>query len=408
MTETVTPPRPPTGADDVGEDDTRESMELNGAAVLRPQRRRRAVPSPERAEGAGEPGTALTTRVQSLHHAVVAELERRRDAAGLEPADSVPVPIKQLSSIRREVPRLARSTPGAVRELPAVLAELDLPGAVRGLLGFLARQRELAARQVTDPDAVDDFGFDAEWTEALLPVFDFLYRHWWRVQVRGLEHVPSEGRVLLVSNHAGVLPYDGAMIRTALFEDHPGHRHARALILNAFFGLPLFSWFLRRTGNSLAHPADAQRLLERDEVVLVFPEGAKGTGKPYSQRYRLDRFGRGGFAAIAVRTGAPLIPVSVVGSEEVHPMLANIKPIANLIGLPYFPITPTFPWLGPLGVLPLPSSWIIEFHAPIPTSHLAPEAADDAALVMDLSDQVRDVIQGGLYANLERRGSVFA
>jgi 1-acyl-sn-glycerol-3-phosphate acyltransferase len=408
MTETVTPPRTPTGADDDDRGEpARDDVELTGAVVVRPQDRQ-GEPALEDADDTDDPDGALTERVQSLHLAVIAELERRRDAAGLEPADSVPIPIKQLSSIRREVPRLARSTPGAVRELPELLREVDLPQAVRSLAGFLARQRELAAREATDADALDEFGFDAEWTQTLLPFFDFLYHHWWRVQVRGLENVPAEGRALLVSNHAGVLPYDGAMIRTALFQDHPGHRHARALILNAFFGLPLFSWFLRRTGNTLAHPADAQRLLESDDLVLVFPEGAKGTGKPYSRRYRLDRFGRGGFAAIAVRTGAPIIPVSVVGSEELHPMLANIKPIANLIGLPYFPITPTFPWLGPLGLVPLPSSWIIEFHAPIPTSHLAPEAADDAALIMELSDQVRDVIQTGLYTNLERRGSVFA
>jgi 1-acyl-sn-glycerol-3-phosphate acyltransferase len=407
MTETVTPPRPSSTDDDVTDEGSRASVELGGAVVIRPRERRDRVRRRHAGEGVAD-DAALAARVQDLHHAVVAELERRRDAAGLEPADSVPVPIRQLSSLSREVPRLARSSPAAVRDLSGVLRDIDVARAVRGLVAFLAQQRELAERQVTGADTVDEFGFDAEWTETLLPFFDWLYRNWWRVQVRGLEHVPSEGRALLVSNHAGVLPYDGAMIRTALFEDHPGHRHARALILNAFFGVPLFSWFLRRTGNTLAHPDDAQRLLERDELVLVFPEGAKGTGKPWSRRYRLGRFGRGGFAAIAVRTGAPLIPVSVVGSEEVHPMLANVKPVANLIGMPYFPLTPTFPWLGLLGLIPLPSSWIIEFHQPIPTSHLAPEAADDAALVMELSDRVRDVIQEGLYTNLERRGSVFA
>ena len=407
MTETVTPPlrrRADAGVTDEG---ARASVELNGAVVLRPQERRRTAGARAGRNDRPHSDPDLGARVRKLRAAVVAELERRRDAAGLEPADSVPVPIRQLSSLRREMPRLARSTPAAVRELPGAVRELDVLGAVRGLLGFVAHQRELS-RQATSVDRIDEFGFDAEWTETLIPFFDWLYRHWWRVQVRGLDNVPGRGRALLVSNHAGVLPYDGAMIRTALYEDHPAHRHARALILNAFFGVPLISWFLRRTGNTLAHPDDALRLLERDELVLVFPEGAKGTGKPWSRRYRLDRFGRGGFAATAVRTGAPIVPVSVVGSEELHPMLANVRPVANAIGMPYAPVTPTFPWLGPLGLIPLPSSWIIEFHEPIPTSHLAPEAADDAALVMELSDRVRDVIQNGLYANLERRGSVFA
>jgi 1-acyl-sn-glycerol-3-phosphate acyltransferase len=406
MTETVTPPHKHRADAGVTEEGARASVELNGAVVLRPRDRRRRDEA--RVTGTTRADTALSARVEALHRGVVAELERRRDTAGLEPADSVPVPIRQLSSLQREVPRLARSAPGAVRELPGMVRDVDVLAAARGLLGFVTRQRALSSRLAADTDRVDEFGFDPEWTETLVPLFDWLYRHWWRVQVRGLDNVPGTGRALLVSNHAGVLPYDGAMIRTALYEDHPAHRHARALILNAFFGVPLLSWFLRRTGNTLAHPDDAQRLLERDELVLVFPEGAKGTGKPFSRRYRLDRFGRGGYAATAVRTGAPIIPVSVVGSEEVHPMLANVKPVARALGMPYFPITPTFPWLGPLGVIPLPSSWIIEFHEAIPTSHLAPEAADDAALVMELSDRVRDVIQDGLYANLERRGSVFA
>lgn len=408
MTETVTPSQMRRAAEDVTEEGARASVELNGAVVLRGQERGVSASRRAATDSTDSGDSEVAARARRLHSAVVAELERRRDAAGLEPADSVPIPIHQLSNLQREVPRLARSAPGAVRELPGVLRDVDALGAARRFLGFVARQRELAARQVSDEDRIDEFGFDAEWTETLLPFFDWLYRHWWRVQVRGLENVPSTGRALLVSNHAGVLPYDGAMIHTALFEDHPAHRHARALILNAFFGVPVISWFLRRTGNTLAHPDDAQRLLECDELVLAFPEGAKGTGKPWSQRYRLARFGRGGFAATAVRTGAPIIPVSVVGSEELHPMLANLGPVARAIGMPYFPITPTFPWLGPVGIIPLPSSWIIEFHEPIPTSHLAPEAAGDAALVMELSDRVRDTIQGGLYANLERRGSVFA
>jgi 1-acyl-sn-glycerol-3-phosphate acyltransferase len=351
----------------------------------------------------------VRARLRRLHAATTEELERRR-TAGLEPADSVPVPVTTLSSVSRDLPRLLRRTArAALGAASGMRPETVLQAGADGL-GFLARQRELAHRQVDDPDAIDEFGFDREWTEALLPFFRFLYRDYWRVQVRGLHHVPVDGAALLVSNHAGVLPYDGVMIRTAIYEDLPGARHARALILNAFFGVPVASWFLRRTGNTIANPDDAERLLRAGELVLVFPEGAKGTGKPYRERYRLRRFGRGGFVQTALRTRSPILPVSVVGSEELHPMLANLDLGARALGLPYFPLTPTFPWLGLLGLIPLPSSWIIEFHPPIDPAAdgLGPEAAEDMSLVMHLSDQVRETIQQGLYTNLGRRGSVFA
>jgi 1-acyl-sn-glycerol-3-phosphate acyltransferase len=396
------PSRPPNGARPQS-DATRDSLELDGAVVLRPRR----APGPRRARAARS--EEVRNRLRRLHVATTEELERRR-IDGLEPADSVPVPVETLSSVTRDLPRLVRrSARAALRTASALRPETVIQLGIDGL-GLVARQREVTRRQVTDPDAIDEFGFDREWTEMLVPFFQFLYRDYWRVQVRGLENVPVEGAALLVSNHAGVLPYDGAMIRTAIHEELPGKRHARALILDAFFAVPVASWFLRRTGNTLAHPEDAERLLRAGELVLVFPEGAKGTGKLYRSRYRLRRFGRGGFAQIALRTGSSIVPVSVVGSEEVHPMLANLEPVAHALGLPYFPVTPSFPLLGLLGMLPLPSSWIIEFHPPLdPCSRgLGREAAADMATVMQISDEVRETIQQGLYANLTRRGSVFA
>src|SRR6202035_3237015 len=175
----------------------------------------------------------------------------------------------------------------------------------------------------------------------------------------GTENVPATGRALLVSNHAGVLPWDGTMIKTAVFAEHPHPRHVRALVASLFMGMPMLSWFLRRTGQTVGHPDDTRRLLERDQLVLVFPEGVRGTGKQYDDRYKLRRFGRG---ATAIRAGAPIIPVSVVGSEEIYPMIADIRTLAKMIGMPYFPITPTWPWLGPLGLIPLPSKWRIQIH----------------------------------------------
>lgn len=270
---------------------------------------------------------------------------------------------------------------------------------------FLHKQQALARR---GPDyAVDDFGFDPQWTESFLDAFMVLYRDYWRVETSGVEHVPAAGRALLVSNHAGVLPWDGTMIKTAVFAEHSHPRHVRALVASLFMGMPMLSWFLRRTGQTVGHPDDTRRLLERDELVLVFPEGVRGTGKKFKDRYRLRRFGRGGFVATAIRSGAPIIPVSVVGSEEIYPMVADLAPIAKFFGLPYFPITPFWPLLGPLGAIPLPSKWRIQFHAPIHVENHQPEAADDQNLVMALADEVRDVIQQGVYDNLKLRRGVF-
>ncbi len=276
---------------------------------------------------------------------------------------------------------------------------------VMEVIQFLYQQRELARR---GPDyVVDDFGFDAQWTESLLPLFNVMYRDYWRVETTGIENVPAMGRALLVANHAGVLPWDGTMIKTAIFAEHPHPRHVRALVASLFMGMPVLSWFLRRTGQTVGHPDDTRRLLERDELVLVFPEGVKGTGKPFKDRYRLRRFGRGGFVSTAIRAGAPIIPVSVVGSEEIYPMIGDFAPVAKFFGLPYFPVTPTWPWLGFLGMIPMPSKWRIQFHPVVHTETHPPQAADDQNLVMTISDEVRHTIQKGIYDNLKLRRGVF-
>jgi 1-acyl-sn-glycerol-3-phosphate acyltransferase len=276
---------------------------------------------------------------------------------------------------------------------------------VMGLMQFAYKQQQLAKR---GPNySVDEFGFDPEWTESLLPLFEVMYRDYWRIETTGIENVPASGRAMLVSNHAGVLPWDGTMIKTAVFVAHPQPRHVRALVASLFMGMPMLSWFLRRTGQTVGHPDDTRRLLERDQLVLVFPEGVRGTGKQYDDRYKLRRFGRGGFVSTAIRAGAPIIPVSVVGSEEIYPMIADIRALAKMIGMPYFPITPTWPWLGPLGLIPLPSKWRIQFHPAVHVEENPPDSADDQNLVMALSDQVRDTIQQGVYDNLKLRRGVF-
>ncbi len=255
--------------------------------------------------------------------------------------------------------------------------------------------------------ASDGFGFDLEFTERVKKVALWFYRKYWRVEAEGVTNVPARGRALLVANHAGIVPYDGAMIRTAILAEHPHPRHARMLVVDWAFALPFTNMLLLKTGNVLAHPDNAMALLQRDELVGVFPEGEKGASKPYSSRYRIRRFGRGGFVQVALRARAPIIPVAVVGSEEIHPVVADLQPLARLLGVPTVPITPTFPWLGLLGLIPLPSKWLIAFGEPIDVSRHGPEAADDPRLVLELSEQVREWIQSTVYQLLPRRQTVF-
>jgi 1-acyl-sn-glycerol-3-phosphate acyltransferase len=254
----------------------------------------------------------------------------------------------------------------------------------------------------------DEWGFDEEFAEAAFPFFDFLYSVWWRVQVSGVSNVPAHGRAMLVSNHSGSLfPFDASMVSGAIMKEHPLPRWPRFMVLNWAFELPFLSFFMRKVGGVPASPFNATRLLEQDELVAVFPEGVKGTGKPFSERYRLQRFGRGGFVEVALRTGSPIVPVAVVGGEEIYPLLGDSKALARITGAPFVPVTPTFPWLGPLGLVPLPSKWRIEFCEPVDLSEYGPEGAEDRALVFEISERIRDVIQEKLYENLVKRGSAF-
>lgn len=265
-----------------------------------------------------------------------------------------------------------------------------------------------ALRRVAGEYHEDEYGFDEEFAEAVFPLWEFLYRRWWRVEVEGVSNVPGHGRVLLAANHSGaIFPFDAVMMGTAIQKEHPLPRWTRALVLNWAFDLPFVSYFMRRIGGVAANPANLTRLLGQDEPVMVFPEGAKGFGKPFSERYRVQRFGRGGFVEVALETGSPIVPVAVVGAEEIYPKLAESGVLAKLSGAPYVPITPLFPMLGPLGLLPLPSRWRIEFLEPIDLSGYGPGASEDRSLVFDLSEQIREMVQEALYRGLVRRGSAF-
>jgi 1-acyl-sn-glycerol-3-phosphate acyltransferase len=272
----------------------------------------------------------------------------------------------------------------------------------------LAGVLEFARRQLDGESEVDQFGFDPEFnSRVLMPVARLLYQHWFGVQMRGLAHVPEAGPALVVANHSGTLPLDAVMLQAGLHDEHPTHRNLRLLGADLVYEIPLLAPLARKGGHTRACPANAHVLLRSGELVGVFPEGFKGVGKPFSDRYRLRRFGRGGFVATAIRARAPIVPCAIVGAEEIYPLIGNAKPVAGLLRLPYFPITPLFPWLGPVGAVPLPSKWIIEFCPPVPTADYPPGSENDPAVIADLSGRVRGTIQRKLDDLLSERGPAF-
>ncbi len=331
----------------------------------------------------------------------------------VDPGDRRPGPSKAARLVGNTGPQPADRSPAVgrvahanVRELrphvvPDVIADADVPAEPADWGRFV--RRRLAGEY-----PVDDFGFDPELTDrVLLAALRPLYRSWFRVEVSGLENVPAQSAALVVANHSGVLALDSLMTQLALHDEHPAHRHLRMLGANLVFSTPFVGEIARKAGHTLACQPDAERLLRAGEVVGVWPEGFKGIGKPFSQRYKLQRFGRGGFVAAALRTGAPIIPTAIVGAEETYPMIGNAKTLARILGLPYFPVTPLFPWFGPLGMIPLPSKWLIHFGEPILTDGYPPGAADDPMIVFNLTDQVREQIQQSLYRLLVKRPSPF-
>ncbi|WP_030055676.1 MULTISPECIES: lysophospholipid acyltransferase family protein [Streptomyces] len=331
-------------------------------------------------------------------------------AAENAPGEAKVIPIESAPSWSSpEGPGLADRLAGAVG---GALAGPLGPAATRllgkGWEGRAAERLAFLRRRVTGDYEVDEFGFDRELTEeVLLSLLRPLAEKYFRIDVQGVENIPAEGGVLIVANHSGTIPLDALMTQVVIHDHHPNKRHLRMLAADLVFVLPGINELARKAGHTLACNEDAQALLERGEVVGVWPEGFKGIGKPFSERYKLQRFGRGGFVASALRAKVPIVPCSIVGAEETYPMVGNVKTLARLLGLPYVPITPTFPWLGPLGVLPLPTKWTIRFGEPIATDGYPAEAADDPMLVFDLADEVRETIQHSLYQLLVQRRSVF-
>jgi 1-acyl-sn-glycerol-3-phosphate acyltransferase len=373
----------------------RRSRSRAGGAAAGAQTRSRTAPESRNSEthaapppeSDATPGPEETPR-RSVSSALLSEL-LGLGSRSLESLKSLPI---------AQLRELAADPVHALASLAQALG-VDWDSSVEETLAFL--------RQRLEGDyAVDEFGFDPEFTTKIyLPLLRQIADHWFRVEVRGAENLPMDGSALLVSNHAGTLPLDGMILHTVVYDEIG--RHVRMLGADLIFKTPYSGDLARKTGTTLACQEDAERLLASNQLVAVFPEGFKGLGKPYADRYKLQRFGRGGFVTAAIRAQVPIIPIAIVGSEEIYPLIAKAPALARALGVPYFPITPLFPWFGPLGMIPLPSKWIIQFGEAITTDELGPGAADDPMTVFNITDQVRETIQQTLYALLMQRRSAF-
>jgi 1-acyl-sn-glycerol-3-phosphate acyltransferase len=282
------------------------------------------------------------------------------------------------------------------------------PGPREGWQQRAAAFADFISRRVSGDYEVDESGFDPDFhASVVMPAMRALYRNWFRVQMGGVEHVPATGAALVVANHSGVLPFDAVMLQTGLLDEHPQHRNLRLLGADLVYEIPGLSSVAAKSGHTRARPAEAERLLGDGELVGVFPEGFKGIGKPFRERYQLQRFGRNGFAATAIAAGVPIVPCAIVGAEEIYPMIGNAASLARMLHIPYFPVTPLFPWLGPIGAIPLPSNWVIEFCPPVPVGRYATGGPADPDAVAELGHGVRDTIQRKLDQLVIDRGPAF-
>jgi 1-acyl-sn-glycerol-3-phosphate acyltransferase len=349
--------------------------------VAAPQRRDSDVPP-----SASQDPAVMEERIRELE----ARLDRMSESAARAPR-SAPPPPPPLSS------RLLSSSAedGSLVDTAREVLSPDFFLRTWGRLGMRNRSEE-----------VDDFGHDPIYEAKVLPVLTLLYERYFRVSVDGAAHIPS-GRAVLVANHSGTVPWDGLMLMLAVQREHPEHRMVRWLVEDLVFHFPFVGAFATRMGAVRACQENAERLLDRGALLAVFPEGGKGIGKLFRDRYKLQRFGRGGFVKLCLRMRAPIVPVAIVGSEETNPMLGRIEMRGKGLGIPYLPVTPTFPMLGPLGLLPAPTKWRILFGEPLALDAHPASAADDEVLVGKLTEQVRASIQGMVDGALRERRSVF-
>jgi 1-acyl-sn-glycerol-3-phosphate acyltransferase len=346
---------------------------------------------------------------------LIAELEalteRVREVTGYQAPPFTPDGLLQLieTNLGRLSPRASLEILDRMRTtISEDLLDVDTWKGIWYVLNYsLENQADFVKRRIRGEYETDEWGFDPEFLDAAAPFISFLYETYWRVETTGIENIPEDGRAMLVSNHSGQIPFDGVMIAAAVYKEHPSERLVRNLFANWFMMLPFVSTLLVKLGQVLANEDNGVRLLEQEQLVAVYPEGIKGVGKLFKDRYRLARFGRGGFVRMALKTESMMIPVSVVGAEETYVSLAKSPIIASLINFPFFPISLRWPWLGPLGVIPFPTKWYIDFGEPIRTDEYGADAANNMALVSQLTDQSRNVIQEMIYRRLSKRKSIF-
>jgi 1-acyl-sn-glycerol-3-phosphate acyltransferase len=353
---------------------------------------------------AGEPKAKVillhsnSSRSSAQRRAAAARGESSRRHPSLLSDSGGRASAERIAAVVREIDRRRGTVPGTP----------TADGTPSELAKRIAAVAEFVRKRMMGDYTVDEFGFDAHLNDAIfLPLLRVFFKSWFRVEVSGIENLPESGAALIVANHAGVLPFDGLMTSVAVHDNHPTHRDLRLLAADMVFDLPMVGQAARKAGHTMACSADAHRLLAAGELTAVFPEGYKGLGKHFKDRYKLQRFGRGGFVSAALRAKAPIIPCSIVGSEEIYPMIADVKLLARLLGLPYFPITPLFPLAGPAGLVPLPSKWHIAFGTPIDTSGYDESAADDPMVTFEITDQVRETIQQTLFGLLSQRRNTF-
>lgn len=296
---------------------------------------------------------------------------------------------RELRTAFKPASRLARGA--SAREQAG---EPALIGSTQSLLSTDYYFRQYGAHGMRSLSAeVDEFGLDPHVEERARPALELLCKRYFRVEVQGSRYLPEAGRALMVANRAGTLPWDGLVLRTALRLERPELPPVRWLSEDSVFHYPFLGVFMNRLGAVRACQENAERLLSQDKLVVAFPEGAQGSRKLFKNRYELQRFGRGGYIKLALKLGAPILPTAIIGAEETNPLLARSTLLGRLVGTDAFPFTPTFPWLGPIGLLPAPVKWRILVGEPIDLSSYGPDAAEDALLVHRLNEQIRGILQ---------------
>jgi 1-acyl-sn-glycerol-3-phosphate acyltransferase len=284
-----------------------------------------------------------------------------------------------------------------------VRSRWNLPPPLRGVA------EEVQGRLARIPTRINEYGFDPfgldpNYAQTMMLLMTLIYRHYFRVETRGIDRIPA-GRVLLIGNHAGnTFAWDGAMLGTSLLLECDPPRMVRGMAEYYLPTIPFFNIFMNRVGSVVGTPANCVHLLEQEEAIMVFPEGARGFVKTYAKRYELQRFGLG-FMRLALETGTPIVPVGVVGNEEQSPGLANVPWLGRLIGSPAFPITPFFPWLGLAGMLPLPVKFRLHFGAPL---RFEGDPSEEDAVVEKKVETVKDAIRGLMAEARAERSSWFS